>query len=354
VTVTRVVHVPGRTPYAQKLHDDRVQVLNGARLDGLTVPYDVTQSWLLEHRPWDWLDVVHLHHLDFEPIPRLRMVLTECGRASKRMVFTVHDVNPVFGDRAVHHRRLGALAQYGVPFACLTPAAEAAVRWRFTADTVVVPHGYVAPPGTPQRPARREPGPTRFLIYGSLRANRDVELVLACWRFARHLAETTLHLLLRAPSRISLAEDARVWQAIGEHAADSRLRVDVLPFPSDDQVNEAVSGADCLLLPYRWASHSGQLEHAFDLGVLPVATRTGYLPDQVALHHGLVAEPVWFDWLANAPFDHGTQLLQAMQRAHGAIQDGWQAPSPEEFAEHRRCEHKQVMASYRALYEAER
>jgi hypothetical protein len=65
-----------------------------------------------------------------------------------------------------------------------------------------------------------------------------------------------------------------------------------------------------------------------------------------------VAEPVWFDWSANAPFDHGTQLLQAMQRAHGAIKDGWQAACPEEFAKHRRGEHKQIMASYRVLYEA--
>lgn len=354
MTVIRVIHVPGRTPYARKLHDDRVQVLNGASVDGRAVPRDVTLSWLLEYRPWDWLDVVHLHHLDFEPISRLRMVLTECHRAGKRVVFTVHDVNPVFGDRAVHHRRLGILAENRVPFACLTPAGEADARWRFRADTVVVPHGYVAPPGTPQRPARRKAGPTRFLIYGSLRVNRDVELVLACWRFARHLAETTLHLLLRAPSRTSLAEDAEVWQTIREHAADSRLRVDVLAFPTDDEVNEALSGADYLLLPYRWASHSGQLEHAFDLGVLPVAARTGYLPDQVALHHGLVAEPVWFAWEADAPFDHGAQLLRAMQRAHGAIQEGWQAPGPEKFAEYRCGEHKQVMASYRALYEAGR
>jgi glycosyltransferase involved in cell wall biosynthesis len=354
VTVVRVVHVPGRTPYARKLQDDRVQVLNGTTVDGLAVPCDVTQSWLLEHRPWDWLDVVHLHHPDFEPITRLRVVLTECRRAGKQVVFTVHDVNPVFGDRSAHHRKLGILAENDVPFVCLTPAAEAVIRRRFSAGTVVVPHGYVAAPGTPQRPTRREPGPTRFLIYGSLRANRDVELVLACWRFARHLAETTLHLLLRAPSRSSLTEDTEVWQAIREHASDPRLRVDVLPFPADDEVNEAVSSADCLLLPYRWASHSGQLEHAFDLGVLPVAARTGFLPDQVALHTGLVAEPVWFDWPASAPFDHGAQLLQAMQTAHGVIQDSWQAPGPQEFAEHRRGEHSQVMASYRALYGARR
>jgi glycosyltransferase involved in cell wall biosynthesis len=354
VTVIRVVHIPGRTPYARKLHDEGVQVLNDATVDGLVVPRDVTLAWLLDHRPWDWLDVVHLHHPDFEPVPRLRMVLAECRRAAKRVVFTAHDISPVFGDQVAHHRRLRVLAEDGVPFVCLTPAAEAEVRRRFAARTVMVPHGHVAAPGTPQRPVEREPGPIRFLIYGSLRRSRDVELVLACWRFARSLAETTLHLLLRAPSRVGLAEDAEVWRAIHEHAADSRLRVDVLPFPTDNEVNCAVADADCLLLPYRWASHSGQLEHAFDLGVLPVAARTGYLPDQVALHQGLVPEPVWFDWSDNAPFDHGARLVEAMQTASAAIIGGWKLHDAEKFAEHRRSEHAAIMAAYRRLYEGGR
>jgi glycosyltransferase involved in cell wall biosynthesis len=351
VTAIRVLHVPGRTPYARKLCDEKIQILNDTTVDGLAVPRDATLTWLLEHRPWDWLDVVHLHHPDFEPILRLRAVLAECHRMGKRVVFTAHDLTPVFGDRAAHHRRLRVLAEHAVPFVCLTPTTEADARQRFAARTAVVPHGYVAAPGTLPRSTPREGGPTQFLIYGSLRRNRDVELVLACWRFARHLAETTLHLLLRAPSRASLADDGEIWRAIREHAADPRLRVDVLPFPTDAEVNAAVAAADCLLLPYRWVSHSGQLEHALDLGVLPVAAHTGYLPDQVALHHGLVSEPVWFDWSDDAPFDHGARLLEAMQTAHTAIREGWEARDVDKFTDYRRCEHTDVLAAYRALYE---
>lgn len=347
----RVIHIPGRTPYARKLCDREIQILNDSAVDGLAVPRDATLAWLMEHRPWDWLDVLHLHHLDFEPISRLHTVLAECRRARKRVVFTAHDLSPVFGDPAVHHDRLSMLADHDVPFVCLTLTAEATVRQRFAAQTALIPHGYVTPPGTVQRSTRREGGPTRFLIYGSLRRNRDVELVLVCWRFARSFADTTLHLLLRAPSRASLAEDSEVWRAIREHATDPRLHVDVLPFPTDDEVNEAVVNADCLLLPYRWASHSGQLEHAFDLGAVPVAARTGYLPEQVSLHHGLVQEPVWFDWSDAAPFDHGARLLEAMRTAHAVIQDGWQSQNAEKFANHRQHEHMEVMESYRKLYE---
>lgn len=351
MTALRVVHVPGRTPYARKLADRNMRIVNEATVDGVAVPRDTTLAWLLDHRPWDWLDVVHLHHVDFEPLPRLRAVLAECRRARKHVVFTAHDMHPIFGNRVAHHRMLRTLADADVPFVCLTPAAEAEARWRFGARAVAVPHGYVAEPCTPPRPGPRRSGPTRFLVYGTLRSNRDVELLLACWRFGRDLEQSTLHLLLRAPSRAGLTEDDRAWRAIREHSADARLCVDVLPFPSDREVNEAVAAADCMVLPYRWASHSGQLEHAFDLGVLPVAARTGFLPNQVELHHGLVDAPVWFDWSDGAVFEYGARLLDAMRQAHAAVQDGWEASNLEKFGEHRRREHAQILASHRALYE---
>ena len=293
---------------------------------------------------------MHLHHLDFESIDQLTKVLAECRRVGKRAVFTAHDVAPVFAERATHHRRLRVLAEHQVPFVCLTKAAEVEVRRRFDARTTLVPHGFVAEPGGATRRVPRPPGPTRFLVYGSLRRNRDVEVLLHCWRFARRLRDTTLHLLLRAPSRASLVEDGEVWRAIREHSADPRLTADVLPFPSDDDVAGAVTAADCLMLPYRWASHSGQLEHAFDAGVLPVAARTGFLPDQVAVHNGLVDGPVWFDWSDGAEFGYGARLLTAMEEAHAAIQNGWQAPDLDRFAAHRRREHSAVMSAYSRLY----
>lgn len=348
---TRVVHVPGRTPYARKLRClETIQPLNGTSVSGLDVPRDATLAWLLRNNPWDLLDAVHLHHLDFEPVHDLVMLLAHCRRAGKQVVFTAHDVSPVFSDLATHHRRGRVLADHHVPFVCLTPAGQAEVRRRFRSRTALVPHGYVAMPGTAGRVGPRQPGPTRFLIYGSLRPNRDVELVLHCWRFARHLRDSVLHLLLRAPSRASLANEADAWRAIREHSADPRLQVEVLPFPSDEEVAGAVAEADCLILPYRWASHSGQIELAFDLGVLPVAARVGYLPDQVAVHRPLVDEPIWFDWSDGARFEYGARLLTAMQQAHQEIQSGWQAPDPDRFAEHRRREHAATLAAFSLLY----
>jgi len=348
----RVIHLPGRTPYARKLQSDQIVVLNDSTIDGLVVPRDATLTWLLQHRPWSWLDVVHLHHIEFEPIALQRELLRECRRSGTQVVFTAHDVTPIFISPKEYQERVRLLVRADVPFVCLTPAAEQAVHLGFEAHrSSLVPHGYVMPPGHATTRVAAT-GPTRFLLFGSLRTNRDVELALHCWRFARDLRDSTLTLQLRAPSRASLAEEAAAWQAIGQHSSDPRLTINVLPFPSDEDVATALSESDCLLLPYRWASHSGQLEAAFDAGVLPVASRVGCLPDQVALHGDLVDEPIWFDWSDGATFSYGTRLLSAMERAQAMIQSGWQAPNLVDFAAYRQAEHADVLAGYAAVYGA--
>jgi hypothetical protein len=347
---TRVVHIPARTPYARKLRSDQVNTVNETAIGGVVVPRDATLRWLLQHRPWDWFDAVHLHHIDFESVEDLESVIAGCRKGEKRVVFTAHDTDPVFADPESHQVRLKLLADAGVPTVSLTPAARDRLHGGFGVESTVIPHGFVAPPGTGGRRSPRRTGPTRFLLYGSLRANRDVELVLACWRFARDLRNTELRLLLRAPSRASLEEDAAAWRSIREHAVDPRLQIDVLSYPSDGDITEAVAASDCLVLPYRWASHSGQLEHAFDLGVLPVAARIGFLPEQVELHGARVDPPVWCDWSAETPFAHGKHLLDAMARAHAMIQDSWAAPDPDGFARYREAEHETVIAAYHRLY----
>lgn len=78
---TRVVHVPGRTPYARKLRClETIQPLNGTSVSGLDVPRDATLAWLLRNNPWHLLDAVHLHHLDFEPVHDLVMLLAHAAR----------------------------------------------------------------------------------------------------------------------------------------------------------------------------------------------------------------------------------------------------------------------------------
>lgn len=348
----KVAHVPARTPYARKLTSEHVRILNGSE----RVPRDLTLRHVLARRPFTWFDVLHLHHVEFDDLAALRLVLSECARAGRRVVFTAHDVAPVFTSRRQYQRKLRTLVEWNVPFVCLTPGSAAELRTKLgpSLRTVIAPHGYVVSPD--ELPPRTREGGDRFryLMFGSLRDNRDVSTVLHNWRFGRLQRETSLQLLLRAPAPINLEHESerRTWDLISSMAlTEPRLEVDIAPFPTDTEVAVTAAGCDALILPYKWGTHSGQLELAFDLGVPPIASTIGYLREQHEQHRGLASEPVWFDWSDGNAYAYGERFLRALDRAitHREADDVTLRRA--HFADHRRAEHKEVMAVHHDLYE---
>ncbi|MFI1648631.1 hypothetical protein ACH4XT_17060 [Streptomyces avidinii] len=348
----RVVHAPARTPYVRKLTDGHIEIVNGTVHRGMEVPRDVSMRWLLERRPFDWFDVLHLHHVEFDDLATLKSVLSECARSGRRVVFTAHDVDPVFSKRAAYHRKLSVLAEAGVPFVCLTEASRSDVRKRFgdRVETVTIPHGFVVPPGTSYPSRAQEVRSPRYFLFGSLRENRDITTALYNWRFGRHQQDTSMHLLLRAPGRINLLEEHDRWSLLTSMAGDPRLRIDVLPHPTDEDVVDTALGCDALVLPYRWGSHSGQLELAFDLGLVPVVSAVGYVRDQYDRHAPFVDEPVWFDWSDGAEYAYGPRFLEALDTAAERLRHSRPSgPSPD-FADYRITEHEAIMAAHLEMY----
>lgn len=349
----RVVHAPARTPYARKLTNGRVALVNDTAPRGVeVVPRDMSLRWLLDHRPFDWFDVLHLHHVEFDDLVVLRRVLAECSRAGRRVVFTAHDVDPVFTGRSAYHRKLRTLVDARVPFICLTSSSRDEVRRRFgdRVRTTVIPHGYVVPPSA-ERTRRPNAGGARYFLFGSLRDNRDLPTVLYNWHFGRAQRDTSLSMLLRAPSHANLTQEHDRWALLSRMAAaDPRLRVDLLPFPSDEEVVEAALDCDALILPYRWATHSGQLELAFDLGLTAVASRVGSLHDQYRQLAHVVEEPLWFDWSDGSEYAYGARFLAALDEAADRLRAGHQPLRQNDLAEFRVLEHKAVLAGYEEVY----
>lgn len=120
-------------------------------------------------------------------------------------------------------------------------------------------------------------------------------------------------------------------------------------YPTDDDVIDAGLAADALLLPYLWGSHSGQLELAFDLNLLPICSSVGYFSEQFELHQGLVTEPEWFDWSQGNPYLFGERFVAALERAAERLATDTRELNPQ-FIEHRCTEHRQILATYAHVY----
>lgn len=353
----RVVHLPARTPYAWKLQSPDFHILNGTEIPtGETVPEAVSTAWLLEHGPLTWLDVLHLHHIDFEDIATLERLLDACLGYGVNLVFTAHDTRPMVGNAEGFVERLRLLRSAEVSWVCLTDGSVTKLTEVLgeQVTATVIPHGYVAAPESLADLEReaRDPG-ARYLMFGASRASRDQLSTMANWSLGITDPHSTLHVLLRAFSPADFADAGRAPLLLETARHDPRIRLTMRPYPTDDEVVRAGLASDSLLLPYLWGSHSGQLELAFDLNLLPVCSLTGHLPEQYERHKGFVEEPEWFDWSQGHPNLFGEKFLTALENAAARL-GSRPRRLDREFLDYRTQEHRTILDDYARVYGGDR
>ncbi|MEU0626668.1 hypothetical protein [Streptomyces sp. NPDC005989] len=352
----RVVHLPARTPYAWKLRSHDFHILNGTEIPGGdTVPTAVNATWLLEHAPLTWLDVLHLHHIDFEDPATLERLLDACVGNGVKVVFTAHDTRPMVGGAEDFTTRLRMLHSAEVGWVCLTAGSVTKLTEVLgeRPDAAVVPHGYVAGPEELAGLERESSASSRYLMFGASRASRDQLSTLANWSLGITNPDSTLHVLLRAFSPADFADGGRAPLLLETARRDPRISLTMRPYPTDQEVVEAGLASDALLLPYLWGSHSGQLELAFDLNLLPVCSLTGHLTEQYEQHKGLVEEPEWFDWSQGHPNLFGEKFLTALENAAARLDSGPRRLD-REFLDHRAQEHQVILRQYARVYGGDR
>ncbi|MGW5366708.1 hypothetical protein ACWER6_06465 [Streptomyces sp. NPDC004009] len=353
----RVVHLPARTPYAWKLQSRDFHILNGTEIpSGDAVPSAVDAAWLLKHGPLTWLDVLHLHHIDFEDLSTLERLLDECLNHGVNVVFTAHDTRPMIGNAEDFTARLRMLHSAEVSWVCLTEGSVTALAEVLgeRPPATVIPHGYVADPESLASLEREATSSAvRYLMFGASRASRDQLSTMANWSLGITDPHSTLHILLRAFSPADFADGGRAPLLLETARRDPRIRLTMRPYPTDEEVVRAGLASDSVLLPYLWGSHSGQLELAFDLNLLPVCSLTGHLPEQYERHKGLVEGPEWFDWSQGHPNLFGEKFLTALENAAARL-GSRPRRLDREFLGYRAHEHRTILDQYARVYGGDR
>jgi hypothetical protein len=350
----RVVHLPARTPYVRKITSPDYTVTNGTATRHGVVPATVTAAWILDRRPLDWLDVLHLHHVESEDITALRCLLAACAETGVRIVYTAHDLTPMVTTTADFAARLQIIAESPEAWIGLTAASIQALQNQVPGLPAVthIPHGYVISPDTLTGKNRTETGSApRYLLYGALRTSRDHLSTIANWTISMTDPKARFTLVLRGLSPADMTQH-NVPALLAMTRSDLRIQTLMRAYPDDQEIVDAGLHADALLLPYLSGSHSGQLELAFDLNLLPVCSSVGYLKDQYRLHEGLVSEPEWFDWADGRPFLYGERFVAALEAADLRLAQSRRHLLNDDFLEHRRNEHANFLETYAAVYSA--
>lgn len=297
MSLPRVLSYPPRHPYVDRLHGQAANLVYRAGL-----PRDPHRrydpAWLVEHS--DRIDIAHIHigH-DDRSVDDLLEVAEALDACNVPIVATVHDIQPPSGLPTIEATGLHGIGLRAQRLITLTAGAADEVEVRIGIRPQVIPHGPVLDSGRIQRARRqramyvREDLPV-LLHAGHVNPNLDWQSVIDAARRTRGRRRVRI--------LVHQQEADRILQAVTGLAF---VEVVLLEGLSQGQLVAELAAAHCVVLPYRWATHSGLLELAADIGVPVVATAVGYLHQQ----HPVVSVP-----LVGGSADVG-QLVRALDKA---------------------------------------
>jgi hypothetical protein len=349
----RILHWPFLQPYNRKLHCEHYSIVNGVR----GAARAIGGRELARIADYDFFDVLHIHSLDYVTREDLDTILEKCSAARRGVVFTFHDLSPLHAeDDNDFQIKVEALCHAGAQFVFLTGGSRdvASARWKVPAARVV-PHGLLLDPDSAAwesgRP--REHGP-QFAMYGRWRPNRAYLATVLNWMLGVSSEQRgELHVLLPGVADRALdepGEEVGDLLRLAVHGEGYGMQVRLRPRILDADVLEFLSGMHVLLMPYRYGTHSGQLELAFDLGLAPVITNVGFYEEQWQPVADLVDRPIFVDWADGNADMYGQRWLAAMNEARS-----WRPPGSRARAmlrSYRRAEHREILGSFLEVYRA--
>lgn len=357
----RILHLPGRTPYARKLDSSSFVMVNGkTSRSGRRVPIDASFDWLNRQDSLDFFDVLHIHSVEFAETELIERVLEKCARRRRRVVFTLHDISPMFYDAdSAYLDKLLKVCTAAQAIVTLTRSAARELLQRLPQleernHLKVIPHGYVLKPGHARwgKAGSAGGGKVEYAMYGAFRPNRDVYTSVLNWYYALQGDEARLNILCRALNEHDLEDEKlRLGELLSFVNSDrERMRLVMHPFPTDEQVVDFLSDCDVLLMPYKWGTHSGQLELAFDLNLLPVISDVGYYHEQWQMNRPYVPEPVWINWADGNAYVRGARLVESVRLAQEMAATKRPLPQREEYRRHRLREHEEFIKAHLEIY----
>jgi len=349
----RVLHLPYQTPYVRKLTPPPFHIVNGS-----PIPNDLNFNWLRRQNDFSFFDILHIHFIDFDTPEDVAYVLEKCAQEKKKIIYTAHNICPMYDDsEEFYQKKVELICSHADALVALTPSGGQALLEKLNAPSLqsrlaVQPLGWHVDPSHPKWGRAGSSKETiQYAIYGSFRHNREFYSPILNWYYS--LRGTNAHLNIFAlpvnPCDIE-TEKPHVAETVSFIQSDpARMSLRIFPHLSDNQIIDLLSGCDVLLMPYLWGSHSGQLEQAFDMNLLPVSSDVGYYKDQWRQVQSYVPEPVWFNWSDGNIYNYGSRLTEALQTAQAQALRHKKGPR-EKFRQYRLQEYQDMLQFHARLY----
>jgi hypothetical protein len=289
----KLLCLPSRHPYTSKLESNFIKIINPETdyfNEAKRKKINIVKLISEKHIPSEY-DIVHIHFSFNRISPEsFFQLLNYFKDRKKKIIWTSHS------KESQHDKNLedGLYEKYIYKFSDLIISPTLGCKkWiennigkDKSKDIVVIPLGYMAPPDKIDEQKTKITRENNSLIYliGEFRENKEwLESILNILQ-CNSLKNYKLNLLYK-PLEIYSDKEKKIiderkkwfWQITHNSPRINNICLDEL---SNDLLIRNFLSASFCILPYKWGTHSGQIELARDCGCKCVASNVGFYKDQ--------------------------------------------------------------------------
>lgn len=283
----RVLSLPSRRYYLDKYNDGKSILFINPNTD-LFLEGKHAQKIITKNYSPDSYDLVHIHFsFDNVPLDDFENFLKYFKSIKKPIIWTTHSLESlrIKGLGKGRYQRL--LFDYADQLISPTQGCKNFIISKYglhKRDIEVILLGYMSSPLDVKRVSKRVEKERNIftILIGSFRQNKEVFQSVINFLQCKNLEDCKLQLLYRPinpylESHKRLNEQMITFFNLTLHPRIINIS---LPFIPDDTVTEAFLRSHAVILPYKWGTHSGQIELAKDCGCHVVVTDVGFYKEQ--------------------------------------------------------------------------
>lgn len=284
----KVLSLPSMHPYMSKLDDGEFISFINPNTNLFDEP-QFSPDFLDKNYPAKSYDVVHIHFsFDHVSPKKLENAIKYFKERKKPLVWTAHSMQSLRKKNLGKGKYRELLFENSDAIISPTEGCKNQILDRFGSHEFpikIIPLGYMADPNEVERISKRIKKDPKLFTYliGDFRENKEIIQSIINFTQCSALDDSKLQLIYK-PMKMYKEDNTQIRDARMEIfyylTKESQIINLSLPFIENEVLIEAFVKSHAIIMPYKWGTHSGQIELARDCGCHALITSVGYYREQ--------------------------------------------------------------------------
>lgn len=279
---------PSRHPYVSKFDYGEIRFVNPGT--DYFSEGNYLKQYISIHHPPESYDVVHIHFsFDKVPLNYFENLLAYFKKIEKPIVWTCHSRESQRIKNLGRGRYQQLLFEYSDRIISPTKGCAEWIGQKFgkhKGPIEIIPLGFLADPDEVKKLKRKTKKHHDLFTYlvGEFRENKEIVQSIINFLHCKGLNKVRLQLIFKPLSFYKkIYGDYQVRGEVLDFFSlidNPRIKILSKPEISNQEIIRAFLESHAIILPYKWGTHSGQIELAKDCGCHVVTTNVGYFVEQ--------------------------------------------------------------------------